>query len=266
MLCYCVRSSLKFLAVALLALLSAADLHADVIPASTPYNLYSQVECTVAPIGGGYSQQQDWYLPRTLVSLPYAGADVVNFEGEEAENDFNFNSRDLNIGLIDQRIGTTNSNAASSGYINFVATDSTTTFLISGSYSYTLGFSSALEVYLYDESTSTTVFGNVQYSLSGTQGTLTLGGLTSPGDTLTGARFGTLIQGDEYEFNWNAGTSAGPTNDTGTNAAGDFDISFLDNGNVPEPGTAVLAAAAFATFSVLGRRGTRPSIGSVAHL
>jgi hypothetical protein len=125
--------------------------------------------------------------------------------------------------------------------IYFQPTDSTTTYALSGSYSFYSQFPTT-DITLTDLTTQATV-GSYQSNASGSSaysGTFTVGDTNG---TTTGSLSGTLNPSDVYELQYEVAVDSSSLNG-GADGSGTLGISFSDASPVPEPVSVLLFAPA----------------------
>lgn len=199
------------------------------------------------------------YRPITSLLLSNA-TDAVSSGGDSATTTYNLgvNGFDVNIGL--SRVGAQSSYAGFGIDIYFTASDSTTSYSMSGNYAFTSTFAS-MRSYVVDLSGGPVANGYQFISQSdGMFGAAGVGGETQYNSRILS---GSLIANHHYLWHADASIQAIPNAAGGASASGDLRLAFSSLADapaadlVPLPSTAVGGAALLTGLGLVGGRRNR---------
>jgi hypothetical protein len=173
-------------------------------------------------------------------SLPTASPDSATQGGDSTHAVYSFDANGFSASISQNRVLSSEyAGDNTQGVIYFRATDNTTSYQISGSYTYSTPDFLAY-VILSNEGNGVDLFYDQQTldnSASESGGTFIAG--SSP--AASGSLSGLLQAGVDYEFTYGYETIAFPNADFGATATGTVAISFTDT-SVPEPAAALIPA------------------------
>jgi hypothetical protein len=188
---------------------------------------------------------------RTITSLPLVANDIITVGANAASTTYNLSGTAFDLGFTHSRTGTLGSHSESSGSLYFTPTDNSTSYALSGNYTFTSPYAQ-LHSNLIDVGTGISVFSDDHtYNDSGLAGgTFTVGGTQGQYNSPPVALSGALIAGHHYHWVYDVYIQAYPNADSGAIGSGRLTLSFSDSANAPA--ATPLPSAALGGLVLLG--------------